>query len=180
MDLDLTSIDEFADLLSALAVNSASERDSSAENLLDSAGELNSHGLCSHFLSDIDNVVHLEVSVVLHVLLLLSVSGTFLEGLDDERSGGGQNCNEALSVLDHHFNLNFDSSPVSGGLLDVFTDLLGRHTEGTALGSEGSGTGDFTSNHFHVNFNEVREKGESLPNFFSWSSGLGGIYIASY
>ena len=169
MDLDLTSIDKFADLLCALAVNSAAEGDASAEDFLDSAGELNSHGLCSHFLSDIDNVVHLEVSVVLHVLLLLSVSGTFLESLDDERSSGGQNCNEALSVLDHHFNLNFDSSPVSGGLLDVFTDLLGRHTEGTTLGSEGSGTGDFTSNHFHVNCNEVSQKESSLPNFFSLS-----------
>ena len=87
---------------------------------------------------------------MLHILLLLSISGAFLKSLDDERSGGGQNCNEALSVLDHHLNLNFDSSPVSGGFLDVFTDLLWWHTEGTALGGEGGSTGDFTTDNLHV------------------------------
>ena len=89
---------------------------------------------------------------MLHVLLLLSVSGTFLQGLDKEGSSGGQDGDKALSVLDHHFNLDFDSSPVSSSLLDIFTDFLWWHTEGTALGGEGGSTGDFTSNDFEVNY----------------------------
>ena len=88
---------------------------------------------------------------MLHVLLLLSVSGTLLESLNEERGSGGQDGDKALSVLDHHFNLDFDSSPVSSSLLDIFTDFLGGHTEGTALGGEGGSTGDFTSNDFEVN-----------------------------
>ena len=88
---------------------------------------------------------------MLDILLLLSVSGSFLEGLDDEGSSGGEHGDEALSVLDHHLDLNFDSSPVSGGLLNIFTNLLGGHTEGTALRGKGSSTGNFTSNDFEVN-----------------------------
>ena len=88
---------------------------------------------------------------MLHVLLLLSVSWTFLESLDEKWSGSWQDGDKALSVLDHHFNLDFDSSPVSSCLLDIFTDFLGWHTEGTALGGEGGSTGDFTSNDFEVN-----------------------------
>lgn len=92
---------------------------------------------------------------MLDVLLLLSVSGTFLQGLNQERSSGGQDSDKALSVLDHHFNLDFDSSPVSSCLLDIFTDFLGWHTEGTALGGEGGSTGDFTSDNFEVNYQNV-------------------------
>lgn len=150
MYLNFSGIDERLNLLGALSVNSASKRNTSAQNFFHCSLEFYCHTLGSKFLCDINNIIHLDVSVVLDVLLLLSVSGSFLESLDDEGSGSGHNCNEALSVLDHHFNLNFDSSPVSGGLLDVFTDFLRGHTEGTALGGEGGGTGDFTSYHFKV------------------------------
>ena len=152
MDVDLLLVDERCDLLGSLSVNGAAERHASSEYLLHCSFEFYSHGLGSELLCDINNVVHLEVAIVLDVLLLLSVSGAFLKSLDDERSSGGQHCNEALSVLNHHFNLNFDSSPVSGGLLDVFTDLLGGHTEGTALGGESGSTGDFSSYHFEVDY----------------------------
>ena len=87
---------------------------------------------------------------MLNVLLLLSVSGAFLKSLDNERSGSWEYSDKALSVLDHHFNLNFDSSPICGCLLDVFTDLLGWHTEGTTLGSKNSCTSDFTTDYFQV------------------------------
>ncbi len=88
---------------------------------------------------------------MLHVLLLLSVTGALLECLDDEGSSSGQDGDEALSVLDHHFDLNLNSAPVSSGLLNIFTDLLWWHTEGTALGGESGSTGYFTSDHFEVN-----------------------------
>ena len=87
---------------------------------------------------------------MLHVLLLLSVTRTLLECLDDKGRGSREDSDEALSVLDHHFDLNLNSSPFSSCLLDVFTDLLGRHTEGTALGGESSSGGDFSTDDLHV------------------------------
>lgn len=155
MNFDFTSIDELCNFLGALSVNCASERDSGSEDLLDSASKFNRHALGSELLSDVNNIVHLEVSVVLHVLLLLSVTGTFLQGLNKERSSGGQDSDKALSVLDHHFNLDFDSSPVSSSLLDIFTYFLWWHTERTALGGESGSTGDFSSYDFEVNYLKV-------------------------
>ncbi len=102
---------------------------------------------------------------MLDVLYLLSVSGTFLKSLNDEGGSGGQDGDEALSVLDHHLDLNFDSSPVSGGLLNIFTDLLGWHTEGTALGSEGGSTGHFPSNDFEVNYASMSRKSTYRTSF---------------
>ena len=109
---------------------------------------------------------------MLHVLLLLSVAGALLQSLDDEGSGSGEHGDEALSVLDHHFDLDLNSAPIGGGLLNIFTDLLGRHTEGTALGSEGGSTGNFTSDHFEVNYGRNDHKTSIiLPNFFSSALG---------
>ena len=150
MQVDFTFGDHSGHFLGALSVDGAAERDAGAEDLLHSAGELNSHRLGSHLLGDVDDVVHFEVSIVLYILLLLSIARAFLQGLDHERSSGGEDSNEALTVLDHQLNLDLDSSPVGGGLLDVFTDLLGGHTERTALGGESGGTGDFATNDLHV------------------------------
>ena len=152
MDVDLTSINEGVEFLGGLSVNSAAEGNTGSDDFLNSSLEFNSHTLGSELLGDVNNVVQLEVSVVLDILLLLSVSGSLLKGLDDKGSSSGQHGDEALSVLDHHLNLNFDSSPVGSGFLDIFTDLLGGHTEGTALGGKGSSTGNFTSNDFEVNY----------------------------
>ena len=87
---------------------------------------------------------------MLHVLLLLSVARSFLECLDDKGCGSRHDSDCAHSVDDHHFDLNLNSAPVRGSLLDVFTDFLGWHTEGTTLGSKGSSTCYFTSDHFQV------------------------------
>ena len=151
MDIELAGINIGSDILRALSVDGAAEGDTGSEDFLDGSLELDGHTLGAKLLGNIDNVSKLEVAVVLHVLLLLSVAGTLLESLNDEGSGSGQDGDEALSVLDHHFDLNLNSAPVSSSLLNIFTDLLGGHTEGTALGGEGGSTGDFTSDHFEVN-----------------------------
>ena len=89
---------------------------------------------------------------MLHVLLLLSVTGTFLESLDDKGSSGREDSDEALSVLDHHFDLDLNSSPVGSSLLNIFTDFLWWHTEGTALGGESGSASNFTSDYFKVDY----------------------------
>ena len=150
-DLEVARVNESGHVLGALSVDGAAEGDAGSEDLLDGSLELDGHALGAKLLGNVDDIGELEVAVVLHVLLLLSVARALLECLDNEGSGSGEHGDEALSVLDHHFDLDLNSAPFSGGLLNIFTDLLGRHTEGTALGSEGGSTGNFTSDHFEVN-----------------------------
>ena len=149
-NIDFTSVHLSGNFLGALSVDCAAEGNAGSEYFLDSSLELYCHALRAELLGNVKNISELEVAVVLHVLLLLSVAGTFLEGLDDEGSGGGQHSDEALSVLDHHFDLNLNSAPFGGSFLDIFTDLLGGHTEGTALGGKGGSGGDFTTDDLHV------------------------------
>ena len=150
--LDLSVVDGGGDLLRALAVDGAAERHAGSEDLLAGALELDGHGLVglAHGLGDSNNIIELDIAVVGHVLDLLAVSATLLERLDDQRSGGGEDLNSALSVLDHDLDLNLDSLPLGGGLLDVFSDLLGGETDGTALRGQGGGRGHLSSDDFHV------------------------------
>ena len=92
---------------------------------------------------------------MLDVLLLLAVAGRLLEGLDDERRGGGNNGNGGLTVLDGQLDSDTETLPVTSGLGNIFTDLcrsishlsesllflvskrtLWRQTERTDLGGE--------------------------------------------
>jgi hypothetical protein len=157
VDFLIAGVNQSGHVLGALSVDGAAEGDAGSEDLLYGSLEIDGHALSAKLLGNVDDVSELEVAVVLHVLLLLSVAGALLERLDDEGSGSGHHGDEALSVLDHHFDLDLDSTPVRGGLLNIFTDLLGRHTEGTALGGEGSGAGNFTSDHFEVNYRKVTD-----------------------
>ena len=160
-NFDLVIVDHCGDLLGALAVNGAAKGDAGAEDLLHSSLKLNSHALGAKLLGNVNDIGELEVAIVLHVLLLLSVARTLFQGLDDEGGSSGKNGDEALSVLDHHFDLNLNSAPVSSSLLDIFTDLLGRHTEGTALGGEGGSTCNFTSDYFEVNYIDSHERDQA-------------------
>ena len=84
-----------------------------------------------------------------NVLGLFSVASRFFEGFQDQGAGGIEDTNFALLVLDFDLNLDLDALPVFRGLLDVFTDLLGGHTDGRALGSEGCSRSDFSTNNLH-------------------------------
>merc|ERR1719166_571715 len=84
----------------------------------------------------VEDVIHGDVSVVLDVLHLLPVSVGFLESFDDESSGRGTNSNLSLSVLHSQLYCDLQSFPIAGGLGDIFTNLLGRQTEGTDFRSQ--------------------------------------------
>jgi hypothetical protein len=152
--LSLTALDLSRDVLVRLLVNSATKGTASTENLLDRAGEFDRHRLLgiSHGLGNGDDLVKLEITVVKNVLGLLSISAALLKSLDEERSSSGENGDSALSVLDSDLNLNLDALPLRGGLLNVFTDFLGRQTDRTALGGKDSSRGDFTTNNLKVNY----------------------------
>ena len=150
--LELSSVDTGSAVSSRLAINGASEGAGGSQDLLASSIHVLGHRfvMLSHGLGDSEDIIELDVSLVGDVLGLFSVSGSFLEGFDQHTSGVGQNFDRALSVKDCDLNMDFDSLPLGGGLLDVFSDFLGWHTDRSALGCEGSSTGDFSANHFHV------------------------------
>ena len=81
-------------------------------------------------LCNLNDLVEFKISIVDSVLLFLLVSLGFVEVLQDEGGSSGHHLDCALSVLDHNFDVNLDSSPVLGCFLDIFTDLLWGQTEG--------------------------------------------------
>ena len=149
---DFTIVNVLLEVLWLLSVNGAAEGDAGSEDLLAGTVEGDGHGLVglSHGLGDSEDVVELNIAGMSHILGLFSISAWLLEGLDDEWGSRWQDLNFALSILDSDFNLDFHSLPLGSGLLDVFTNLLGWHTDWTALWREGSSTSYFTTNNFHV------------------------------
>ena len=108
---------------------------SGTEDLLDTVGEVLGEGLLglTHSSGNLDDLVKLNVSSVLDVLLLLAVSDGLLEGTDDEGRRGGDNGNGSLTVLNRKLNGNAETLPVASSLGDVLTDLLGRLLEGKVV-----------------------------------------------
>lgn len=122
-DLNLARLDVVGDILGAAAIDLAAGAESSAKDLLDGALQVLGHGLESHGLSDGDDLIEGDALGVLDVLLLLPVTRGLLEGLDDERRGGGDDGNLGLTVLDGQLDRDAEALPVAGGLGDIFTDL---------------------------------------------------------
>jgi hypothetical protein len=98
--LNLASLNLIRDILWALSINLASNRESSSQNLLDGTLKVLSHGLESHGSCNVDDFLQWNRLCVLDVLLLLSVAWWFLEGLDDEGGGGWDDGDGGLTILD--------------------------------------------------------------------------------
>ena len=149
---DFSIVDEGGGLLGRLSVNGASERDGGSEDLLDGSLKGDGHGLVcfSHGLGNLEDIIELDVTVVGDVLLLLSISTSLLQGFNDEWGGGWKDLHGTLSVDDHDFNLDLDSLPLGGGLLDILTNFLWWETDWTTLWSEGGGTSDLSTDDLHV------------------------------
>ena len=145
-NLDFPVVDLIDDVVRVLAVDGASYGLSGAEDLLDGALELPGHGARSHDAGDFDDCVHGQVTVVLHIFDFLAVARWLLELLDDQGSGRWNHVDLGLSVLDGEFAGDFEALPVLSGLGNVFTDLLGRQTQRSDLGSQSRGRSNFPTN----------------------------------
>jgi len=75
---------------------------------------------------------------VLDVLLLLSVSGWLFQGSYDKGRSGWDDRDSGLTVLDRKLDGDTEAFPVTSSFGDIFSDFLGRQTERTDLGSQGS------------------------------------------
>lgn len=142
--------------MGVLAVDGAADGLGSAEDLLDGTGKVLGERLEAHLAGDLDNLVEGDVTTVLDVLLLLAVTRGLLERLDDERRGGGDNGNGSLTVLDGKLDGNTETLPVTSGLGNVFTDLLGRETKRTNLGGKGRRGTNLTTGGSEVDDLKVR------------------------
>merc|ERR1711953_43105 len=100
----------------SLAVNGASNRLSCSKDFLDSSGQVLGDGTWPHNTCSAEDVIHGDVTVVLDVLDLLPVTWRLLQGLDDEGSGGGDDGNGSLPVLDGQLDGDLETFPVLGGL----------------------------------------------------------------
>ena len=139
VDLDLAGVDALNDSMRVLAVNSAANRLSRAEDLLYGAGEVLGKRLEAHLAGNLDDLVQRDVAAVLDVLLLLAVARGLLERLDDERRGRGHHRDSRLTVLHGKLDSDTQTLPVTRGLGNVFTHLLGRETKRTDLGCKRRG-----------------------------------------
>ena len=153
-------MDLLLNILGALALNGAADRDGSAEDFHDGSLEISCKGLGAHFLGDFNDLIHGDFAVVENVLGLLSVASRFFKSFEDQGTSSVHDADFALLVLDLDLDLDLDALPVLGGFLDVFTDLLRGHTDGRALGCEGSSRSDFTTDNLHKDVVDcVRVKG---------------------
>lgn len=143
--VNLSVVDGRNDNLGSLAVDTASDTVSSAENLLNTTSKILGERLEAHRAGDFDDLVKGDRLVVLDVLLLLAITRRLLESLDDQGRGGGNHRHGGLTVLDGELDSYAQALPVTSSLGDVFTDLLGRQTQRTDLGSEGGRGTNFTT-----------------------------------
>lgn len=132
--------------MSGLAVDSGTDRLGGTKDLLDGTGQLLGERLGSHGSGNLNDLLQGDVSVVLDVLVLLSVTRGLLESSDDQRRGRGDDGHGGLSVLDGQLDGDTDTLVSLGGLGNILTNLLGGQTEGTDLGGEG-GRGTNLSTH---------------------------------
>jgi hypothetical protein len=138
------------DGLGALTINGATDRDACAQHFQNGANEVFGVALVANLLSDVDDVGHLDLAVVEDVLGLLSVSWGFFKSFKNQGWGGWHHSYEAHSVLNHDFDLDFDTFPFKSCFLDVFADFLGWKTDRAALGGKRCCCWNFTSDDLHI------------------------------
>lgn len=100
LTVDLACIDLLLDNLGALAVDLAADRESSTQDLLDSAGQSLGERLEAHGPGNVDDLLKRNRLAVLDVLLLLAVTWGLLQSTDDQRGGGRNDGDGGLTVLD--------------------------------------------------------------------------------
>ena len=77
-----------------------------------------------HLPGSVDSLIKSDVSIVLNVFLLPSVSWWFFEGSDDRSRGRRCHASLGLSVLSGQFHCNPQTLPITSCLGNVITDLF--------------------------------------------------------
>mmetsp|Transcript_16117 Transcript_16117/g.44917 ORF Transcript_16117/g.44917 Transcript_16117/m.44917 type:complete len:225 (-) Transcript_16117:80-754(-) len=153
--LALAVINLADDVLGALAVHPAADRDGRSQDLLDGAGELLGARPGAHDAGNLNDVVKADVPGVLNVLLLLPVPRRLLKCLNDQSGCRGDDGGRRLPVL--HCELHSHTQPLpflSGGLGNILSDLLGGQTQRTDLWGQRGGSADLATSGADIHLND--------------------------
>ncbi|CEO96626.1 hypothetical protein PBRA_005235 [Plasmodiophora brassicae] len=123
-DLDLAVVNGSLDIAGRLSVNSASDREASAQDLLNGALQLLRLRPRTHRTSNVENRLERQVSIVLDVLLLLAITDWLLESANDERRRRRDDLDLSLTVLDSQLAGDTETLVLSGRLRNVLTNFL--------------------------------------------------------
>merc|ERR1711976_885812 len=104
------------------------------------------HGACN-----VDDLIKVDVTIVLHMLDLLTVPLRFFQGPDYQCRCSGYHGHLCLSVLYSQLYSDLQALPVTSSLGNIITNLLRGETEGTNLGGKGGGCTNLTTHGPHVN-----------------------------
>ena len=144
-----------------LTVNGTSNGLGSSQNFFANTAQLLGHGPWPHNSGSTNDVVHGDVTVVLDVLNLLTITWRFFQSLDNQSSSWGHNIDLSLTILNGQLDGNSQAFPILGGLGNVVTNFLGRQTERTDLGGQSGSSSYFSSDGFEDD-NLLNE------NVFTW------------
>ena len=112
-----------------------------------------------HLLGNVDDFIKSDISTVLNVFLLVSVSWWFFEGFDDKGRGRWHFLNLGLTILNSQFHCNPQTLPVAGCFGNVITNLVWRQAHQPNLGGQGRRGTDFPAGALHIyDFDLVRVK----------------------
>lgn len=140
--------DSLLDLSGFLAIDGAANGVAGAKDLFSGAREgLGDDALTSgaHCPGNIDDGLEGEVAAVFDVLDLLAIADGFLERLEDQGSGCGDDLDGCLSVLDGESDGDLHALPGGGALADVLTGFFGVETHGTEFGGKHGRRADFAA-----------------------------------
>ena len=84
--------------MGGLAVDTATDREASSEDLLNGTGQLLGHGLTSHDTGDLNDRVKSDIAIVDNILDLLTVTGSLLELSHDKSRGSGDDGRSGLYI----------------------------------------------------------------------------------
>ena len=185
--LDGSRVDVVDDVVWGTSIDGATDALSGSQDLLHGAGQLAGHAAGAHRPGNGQDIVVGNVAAVLDVLDLLAVPWGLLQGLDDQRGSRGHHSDGSHTVLDAQLDGDLQTLPVTSGLGNVVSDLLGRlrrhgiqrwrldlgfvyahpvdrtyQTQWTDLGGQGGSGTDLTADATHVHCKE--EQGRRLES----------------
>merc|ERR1711970_1467605 len=120
-DFELSVVNLVDDVMRRFAVDGAADGLSGAQDLLNGAFQLTSHGSLLHDAGNVDDFFEWNISAVLDVLDLLAVTRRFLESTDEKSRGAGNDADGSLTVLDRQLDGDAETFPVLGGFGSDFT-----------------------------------------------------------
>merc|ERR1719272_1353995 len=140
-----TIVNLINDFVWVLTFNCATNRLCSAKDFLASTCHVPCHRSNPHDFCNIPDILEANITIVEHVLHLLTVTERFLQRLDDECGSSWDNRGGCFTVLDGQLDCKLQTLVFLCGLGNIITNLLRRKTEWTNLWRQSGSSTDLTT-----------------------------------